>query len=55
MIGFINTPSWKTFIHSCGSVDAFIEDFIESGFDILNPVQCSAADMDPLELEKEIR
>ena len=44
--------SWKTFIHSCGSVSAFIEDFIESGFDILNPVQCSAADMEPLKLKE---
>ena len=39
--------AWKTFIHSCGSVMAFIEDFIEAGFDILNPVQCSAAEMNP--------
>jgi hypothetical protein len=38
---------WKTFIHSCGSVAAFIDDFIYAGFDILNPVQCSAAHMDP--------
>jgi hypothetical protein len=37
---------WKTFIHSCGSVAAFLPDFIDAGFDILNPVQCSAADMD---------
>lgn len=43
--------SWKTFIHSCGSVMALIEDFIESGFDILNPVQVSAADMDPGQLK----
>ncbi len=40
------TP-WKTFIHSCGSVLAFLPDFIEAGFDILNPVQTSAAGMDP--------
>jgi len=38
---------WKTFIHSCGGVEPLIEDFIEAGFDILNPVQCSAAGMDP--------
>lgn len=38
---------WKTFIHSCGSVEAFIEDFIDAGFDILNPVQTSAANMNP--------
>ena len=40
-----HTP-WKTFIHSCGSVSAFIPDFIEAGFDILNPVQTTAADME---------
>src|SRR5208337_1957084 len=45
--------SWKTLIHSCGSVRALIPDFIEAGFDILNPVQCSAAGMAPLELKKE--
>ena len=44
---------WKTFIHSCGSVYQLIPDFIEAGFDILNPVQCSAADMDPVRLKKE--
>ncbi len=43
--------SWRTFIHSCGSVMAFIPDFIEAGFDILNPVQVAAADMDPTELK----
>ncbi len=45
--------SWKSFIHSCGSVWALIPDFIAAGFDILNPVQCSAAGMDPRELKKE--
>jgi hypothetical protein len=39
-----HTP-WKTFKHSCGSVERFIPLFIEAGFDILNPVQCSATDM----------
>jgi hypothetical protein len=43
--------SWKTFNHSCGSIMALMEDFIESGFDILNPVQISAADMDPAQLK----
>jgi hypothetical protein len=36
---------WKTFIHSCGSVVEFIDDFIDAGFDILNPVQFSASKM----------
>ena len=41
-----HTP-WKTFIHSCGSVIALLPDLIEAGFDVLNPVQCSAVGMDP--------
>lgn len=45
--------SWKSFIHSCGSVRALIPDFLEAGFDILNPVQCSAAGMVPAELKAE--
>ncbi|MGA2984451.1 MAG: uroporphyrinogen decarboxylase family protein [Terriglobia bacterium] len=44
--------TWKTFIHSCGSVWALVEDFIAAGFDILNPVQCSAAHMNPFDLKK---
>lgn len=47
-----NTP-WKTFIHSCGSVRALIPHFIEAGFDILNPVQCSAAEMEPADLKRD--
>lgn len=43
---------WKTFKHTCGSVAKFIPSFIEAGFDILNPVQCSAADMDPVALKE---
>jgi hypothetical protein len=38
--------SWKTFIHTCGSIVPLMECIIEVGFDILNPVQCSAANMD---------
>lgn len=45
--------SWKTFKHSCGSVINFIDSFIDCGFDILNPVQCSANNMDPQNLKKK--
>jgi hypothetical protein len=45
--------TWKTFVHSCGSVRALLPDFIDAGFDILNPVQCSAARMAPEELKQE--
>jgi hypothetical protein len=44
---------WKCFIHSCGSVRALLPDFIDAGFDIINPVQCSATGMAPEELKKE--
>lgn len=43
---------WKAFIHSCGSVWNLYEDFIDAGFDIHNPVQCSAAGMEPCRLKK---
>jgi hypothetical protein len=43
--------SWKTFKHSCGAVEKFIPSLIECGFDILNPVQCSATGMDPAALK----
>ncbi|MCF7837473.1 MAG: methyltransferase, partial [Candidatus Marinimicrobia bacterium] len=43
--------TWKTFKHSCGAVRPLIEDLIASGFDVLNPVQCSATDMDPAALK----
>ena len=45
--------TWKTFIHSCGSVRALLPHFIAAGFDILNPVQCSASCMAPEELKQE--
>ncbi len=38
--------NWKTFYHCCGS-------FIAAGVDILNPVQCSAANMEPERLKRE--
>jgi hypothetical protein len=45
--------NWKTFIHSCGAIAELIPEFIEAGFDILNPVQCSAVGMDARMLKKE--
>ncbi len=45
--------NWKCFIHSCGAVRKLIPDFIDSGFDVLNPVQCSAVDMDAARLKQE--
>lgn len=44
---------WRTFKHSCGAVAKFLPLFIEAGFDIVNPVQCSAAGMDPESLKRD--
>jgi hypothetical protein len=45
--------SWKAFIHSCGCVADLIPDFIEAGFDVLNPVQTSTRGMEPERLKRE--
>jgi len=45
--------TWKCFKHSCGSVERFFDSFIEAGFDIINPVQCSATGMDPATLKSK--
>jgi len=47
-----HTP-WKTFKHSCGAIRPLIDRFIDVGFDILNPVQCSATGMDPARLKAD--
>ena len=41
----------KTFFHCCGSIPGLIPHLIEAGVDILNPVQTSAAGMDPAVLK----
>jgi hypothetical protein len=48
MIEWIHgNTNWKVLFHTCGSVAAFLDDFVEIGVDIINPVQCSAAGMEP--------
>jgi len=44
---------WLTFKHSCGAVEPFMDHFIDSGFDIINPVQINAAGMDPVHLKEK--
>jgi uroporphyrinogen decarboxylase len=41
------------FLHSCGSIFPLIPDLIEVGVDILNPVQTSAKNMDPVQLKTD--
>jgi uroporphyrinogen decarboxylase len=43
----------KVFMHSCGSVFDLVPDLIETGVEILNPIQRSAAKMDIVALKRE--
>lgn len=45
--------NWKTFKHSCGAVETLMSHFIDSGFDIINPVQINASGMDPRKLKEK--
>jgi len=54
LFSFIKTHSRAAvFLHSCGAVYDLIPDFIESGVDILNPVQVRAAGMGDTQALKE--
>ncbi len=48
-----SNTSWRVFKHSCGAVEKLIPSLLEAGFDILNPVQCSAAGMEPEKLKEK--
>jgi uroporphyrinogen decarboxylase len=43
----------KTFLHCCGSIYPIMGDLIEAGYDIINPVQITAKDMDPVNLKRD--
>ena len=47
-----HTP-WKVMLHSDGALWPLLPSIIEMGVDILNPVQTSAAGMDPVKLKQE--
>ena len=44
--------AWKTMKHTCGAVESLLSRLIDVGFDIFNPVQCSAAGMEPRALKE---
>lgn len=45
--------TWKSFEHSCGSIPGFVGDLADAGLDVLNPIQTSAAGMDPAWLKEQ--
>ena len=51
---YVHTHSkMKTFLHSCGSIYPIMGDLIEAGYDVINPVQTTAYQMDPAVLKRE--
>ena len=46
-------PHVRIFFHTCGAVYELIADLIDTGIDILNPLQLSAAGMNPKEIKKQ--
>ena len=45
--------TWKIFKHSCGAIIPILPGLIEAGFDIINPVQINAKDMESRRLKEE--
>lgn len=50
LIASFKKQGFATFYHSCGSIVPVIADLIETGLDILDPIQVGAAGMTPEEL-----
>jgi len=48
-----NKTEAKLFLHCCGDMYPFIEDLIDAGVDIINPVQVTAKEMEPKRLKDE--
>jgi len=44
---------WKSWIHSCGSIWRLLDDIVDAGFDVLNPVQTAAVDMGVANLKEK--
>jgi uroporphyrinogen decarboxylase len=45
------TTSMRVLLHSCGAISEILDDLIECGVDVINPVQVSARGMDPGDLK----
>lgn len=48
-----HAPHAKLMYHSCGAIEPFIDDLIEIGMDILNPIQGNAAGMNTKALKEK--
>ncbi|MBI2842318.1 MAG: hypothetical protein HYX78_02855 [Armatimonadetes bacterium] len=51
--GWAKERGLRTQLHSCGAIRDIIPDLIEIGLDVLDPVQPTAAGMDPYQIKRE--
>jgi uroporphyrinogen decarboxylase len=50
--GWHTVSNMKVSMHNCGSIVDILDDLVECGVDVLNPIQTSARGMDPSELKE---
>jgi uroporphyrinogen decarboxylase len=53
LIGLAHDHRLKVMVHSCGSIRGILGDLIEAGVDIIDPVQTTADDMEPIRLKQD--
>ncbi len=53
LIDLAHSAGLKVEFHSCGSAIELFPRFVDIGVDIMNPIQTSAKDMDPVKIKKE--
>ena len=51
LVDLAHSHDTKVMFHSCGAITAFVDALIEIGVDILDPIQVSAASMDPAQIK----
>ncbi len=44
----------KIALHTCGSVFAYLDDFVDIGIDVLNPLQSNAKDMEAAKIKEKV-
>jgi uroporphyrinogen decarboxylase len=53
LVDLAHSYNTKVMFHSCGSITTFVDELIEIGVDILDPIQVSAAKMDPAQIKSQ--
>ncbi|MBI9015942.1 MAG: hypothetical protein JEZ07_01650 [Phycisphaerae bacterium] len=52
LVDMAHSHGTKFFFHSCGAISSLVDDLIDIGIDILDPLQAAATDMEPEKLKE---